>query len=109
VANLYITLGGGFKDHQVRLDVSGREIFNEAGITSSPLTDLARELPPVPVSNPQSVLDVTARGAGASQPSTASCALATDKDMYVVVYIDIADGKDDAIRIAARDKPYGFG
>ncbi len=102
MANVFITLGGGFQGHHVTVVLGSRKILDEALVTSSPLTDLAAELPPAPATG-AGKLTVTIRDPRTAMVSTVGCDLSTDRDRYVVAFIDAGQ-----IRVMARDRPFGF-
>lgn len=103
MANVFIILGGGFQNHHAVVELDDRTILDEVGVTSSPLTDLATELPPAPASAPASRLTVSIRDPETGEGSTVGCDLSTDHDRHVVVYVDAGD-----IRFMVGDRPFGF-
>jgi hypothetical protein len=108
VNTVCITLGGGFADHHVVIDLDGRKILDQAGVRSSPLTDLAAELPAAPVSGESAALHVIVRGPDRGSCAEASFTVTTERDRYVVLYVDRDPAGQAQIRMASSDKPMGF-
>jgi len=106
---LYITLGGGFDGHHVALALDGQSIFDEGNITSSPLLDLARELPPLQPPGIKCDLEAIVRGTGRAQIDRAECSLSTGEDLYVVIYLERPDGGPARLRFSTNRSPFGFG
>lgn len=106
---LYITLGGGFDDHRIALALDGKSIFDEEHVTSSPLLDLATELPPLRPSAARCHLAAVVTGPDGAEIDRAECSLFVSEDLYVVIYLERSGDAPGRLRISTSKRPFAFG
>ncbi len=106
---LHISLGGGFEGHHVTLLLDGRPIFDREEVRSSPLLDLAEELPPVDATGSACDLSVLVGDPNGAEVGRVDFSVSTADDRYIVIYLEPARTGLPIIRFATSARPMGFG
>ncbi len=109
MAQILISLGGGFDGNRVVIALDGQTVFSQEGVTSSPLTDLAKELQPISVPAAQSKVSARVLDKEGTPIAAASIVVQSSRDCYVAVYLEKGPSGDSDIRFAVSDTPLGFG
>jgi hypothetical protein len=102
-ADLHLILAGGFRDDRVIVWVSGLVVHSAERVTTSPLTDVAREWPPISV-DPDDV-EVTVEVPSRDSRATAHVHLARGEQRWVVASF----GPGGELRLDDSAEPLWFG